>query len=125
MPLMSLGMFVFDLPSVAYDALARKRSWRHGRTERVGAFAASQFLGPGDDVVSLSGLIVPGIAGDLSNLRVLVEMGDQGEAQSLVDNEGVVWGHFTIESIDLKQSALMDNGVPRKTDFTIELKRVR
>jgi phage protein U len=125
MPLMSLGMFIFDLPSVAYDTLSRKMSWRHGRTERVGAFAASQFLGPGEDVVNLSGLIVPPISGDLSNLRVLEEMGTQGEAHPLVDNEGVVWGHYTIESIDKKQTVLMDNGVPRKTDFTIELKRVR
>ncbi|WP_129792582.1 phage tail protein [Sphingosinicella sp. CPCC 101087] len=125
MPLMSLGMFIFALDSVPYEQLARRQSWRHGKTERVGAFPASQFLGPAEDMISLSGLLVPPIAGDFGSMRVLEELASQGEAHPLVDSEGVVWGHYDIESIDRKQSVLMDNGVPRKTDFTIELRRVR
>ena len=125
MPMMSLGMFVFALDSVPYTELSRKMAWRYGRTERVGAFAAAQFLGPGEDTVSISGALVPPMAGSYSNLRVLEALGEQGEAQALVDSEGVVWGHFTIETIDKKQSYLLPDGTPRKTDFTIELKRVR
>lgn len=123
--MMSLGMFLFALDSVPYEALSRKMNWRHGRTDRVGAFAASQFLGPGEDTVSIAGTIIPPLAGSYSNLRVLEALGEQGEAQPLIDNQGVVWGHYTIESIDKKQSFIMDDGVARKTDFTLELKRVR
>ena len=125
MPMMSLGMFLFALDSAPYSELGRKMAWRWGRTDRVGAFAAAQFLGPGEDCVSISGALVPPLTGSYSNLRVLEAMGDQGEAQPLVDSEGVVWGHFTIESIDKKQSHIMVDGLARKTDFTIELKRVR
>ena len=124
MPMMTLGMFVFALDSVPYGELQRKMAWRYGRTERVGAFAAAQFLGPGDDTVSITGAIVPPMAGSYSNLRVLEAIAAQGEAQPLVDTAGVVWGHFTIESIDKKQSYIMQDGIPRKTDFTLELKRV-
>lgn len=125
MPMMSLGMFLFALDSVPYSDLSRKMGWRWGRTERVGAFAAAQFLGPGEDSVSLAGSIVPGFAGSYSNMRVLEEIAGQGEAQPLVDSEGVVWGHYTIEGIEKRGSYFLQDGTPRKTDFTIELKRVR
>lgn len=123
--MMSLGMFLFALDSVPYSDLGRKIGWRWGRTDRVGAFAAAQFLGPGEDTVSISGALVPPMAGTYSNLRIIEALADQGEAQPLVDSEGTVWGHFTIESIDKKQTYIMADGVPRKTDFTLELKRVR
>lgn len=125
MPMMTLGMFAFALDSVPYEELSLKKAWRFGRTERVGAHAAAQFLGPGEEVASISGAMIPPLAGSYSNMRVLEELASQGEAQPLIDADGVVWGHYTIELIDKKQSNIMDDGRPRKTDFTIELKRVR
>lgn len=124
MPLMSLGMFNFQLDTVPFEDLSRKMSWRFGRTERQGTFAAAQFLGPGEDSISISGMLAPPTIGKYAQLETLIEMADQGEAQSLVDGNGNVWGFFTIESVDRKQNHFLDNGVPRKTDFTIELKRV-
>ena len=55
MMLAALGMFIFDTDTTLFDELSRRRSWRHGRTERFGARAASQYLGPGEDQVTLSG----------------------------------------------------------------------
>lgn len=125
MPLMSLGMFVFAIESVPYQELARKRAWRHARSERVGAHAASQFLGPGEETVSLKGVIAPPVIGDYSNMQVLEAMADQGEAHPLVEGNGVVWGHFTIESIDRTQQHFLPDGTPRRTEFTMELKRAK
>lgn len=124
MPLMSLGMFIFAMDSVPYETLSRKTNWRFGRSERVGAHAAAQFLGPGEETISIAGMLAPPVVGDYGNLRVLKEMGSSGDALDLVDSEGVVHGRFTIESIDEKQSYILDGGVPRKVDFTLELKRV-
>lgn len=124
MPLMSLGMFVFELRSVPYETLSRKRGWRFGRTDRVGAYSAAQFLGPDDETVSLAGMIAPPVAGSYGELDTLEDLASQGDALPLVDAEGNVWGDFTIETVSREQSFFMDNGVPRKTDFTIELKRV-
>lgn len=123
MPMMTLGMFVFALDSVPYSDLQQKLSWRYGRTERVGALAATQFLGPGEDTVSISGALVPPLAGSYSNLDVIKAIAAQGEPQPLVDSRGVVWGHFTIESLDAKHAYPMQDGTPRKIEFTIEIKR--
>ena len=61
--LAALGLFVFDMSTTLFDELARKREWRHARTDRFGAMAASQFVGPGDDKVTISGTLVPEVAG--------------------------------------------------------------
>lgn len=122
--LAAIGMFVFETDSALFDELARKRSWRHARTERFGARAASQFLGPGDDEVTISGRLVPGLAGRYSSLQRISEMADTGEAYPLADGTGTIMGSFTIEGLDETHRNLIDNGRARLIDFTLTLKRV-
>lgn len=124
MALMTLGMFVFDLPSLTYDQLQRSTSWRHPSSDRVGARAAVQFAGPGDDDIVLTGSLAPIVAGDPDSLDRLREMGDSGEAWPLVDGAGRVYGAFVITKLDETQKAILDNGVPRICDFSLSLKRV-
>jgi phage protein U len=122
--LAALGMFIFDTDSALFDELSRRRSWRHGRTERFGARAASQFLGPGQDQVTLSGKLIPELAGSYSSIEKLVEMADTGEAYPLADGLGNILGSFTIETIDEQHSNLIDTGRARTIDFSIDLERV-
>lgn len=122
--LAAIGMFVFETDSALFDELARKRSWRHARTERFGAIAASQFVGPGDDDVTLSGRLVPGLAGRWSSLQRIAEMADTGEAFPLADGTGTILGQFTIEALDETHRNLIDNGRARLIDFTLTLRRV-
>ncbi|MDR0182419.1 phage tail protein [Lysobacter arvi] len=122
--MMSLGMFVFALPTLAYQQLQRQVAWRHASTERVGARAAHQYVGPGDETINLSGMLVPEIAGERVNLDMLRELADQGEALPLVDGTGRVYGAFAIESLSETQTLFFDDGTPRKIDFQLALKRV-
>ena len=118
-----LGMFIFDTDTTLFDELSRRRSWRHGRTERFGARAASQYLGPGEDQVTLSGKLIPELAGSYSSIEKLVEMADTGEAYPLADGLGNIMGSYTIETIDEQHGTLIDNGRARVIDFNIDLKR--
>lgn len=122
--LMSLGMFGFELPTLAFQELGKKTEWRHASTDRFGARPASQYLGPGSDAVSLSGTLLPGTSGTFGALATLKDMGDQGDGFPLVDGTGVVHGAFAILSIDERQSVFIEGGIPRRIDFTIELKRL-
>ena len=121
--LAALGMFIFDTDTTLFDELARRRSWRHGRTERFGARAASQFLGPGDDHVTLSGKLIPELAGSYSSIEKLAEMADTGEAYPLANGLGNIMGSYTIETIDEQHGTLIDNGRARVIGFNIDLKR--
>lgn len=122
--LAALGMFVFDADSALFDQLARNRDWRHERAARFGSRAASQFVGPGEDKVTLSGVLVPELAGTYSALETLAQMADDGEAYPLADGTGTVIGTFTIDRISETRGSILDNGRARRTDFTIELSRV-
>jgi len=122
--LMTLGMFAFELATLPHDSYGRKISWSFAEGERVGARAATQFLGPGEDKVTISGAVLPGLAGSYSAIDTLVDMGGQGEAWPLLDGAGRVWGTYRIDGIDQKGGHIMDNGVARRVDFSIELTRV-
>ncbi|MDR7101449.1 phage tail protein [Croceicoccus sp. BE223] len=122
--LAALGMFVFETDSALFDELARTRNWRHATTDRFGARPASQFTGPGADTVTLTGKIVPAIAGDYSSIAKLVDMADDGDALPLSDGSGNILGQFVIESVDEKHANLVDTGKARTVDFTLSLRRV-
>ena len=121
--LLTLGMFVFGMDTAAYSDFSRRIGWRHGKTERHGVRAASQFLGPGDDVVTLAGRLVPEIAGRYAALESLIEMADTGEDWPLIDGMGRVLGQFAINQFDQDHVAVMGGGLPRAIDFTLELER--
>ncbi len=122
--LLTLGLFVFGMDSLAYSGMTRRRDWVHVRTERHGARAASQFIGPGVDRITLAGLLVPEIHGGYADLARLVEMADSGDDWPLVDGLGTVLGQFHIVAIDSDLISIMAGGIPRAVDFTIDLDRV-
>lgn len=119
-----LGMFVFDTSATLFDRLSRDRDWRHLRSERFGARAASQYTGPGDDRITLSGTLVPELAGRYSAIETLAQMADEGEALPLLDGRGNNLGTFTIIAIREDKGNLTDEGRARTNAFTIDLSRV-
>ena len=121
--LLTLGMFVFGMDSVAYSELTRRTDWRHALSERHGARSASQYVGPGLDTINMSGLLAPEIGGSYADIDRLIEMADTGDSWPLVDGTGKVLGQFRILAIDQKQKAIMAGGIPRAIDFTIDLER--
>lgn len=121
--MMAFGTFVFSLSDLAYQQLQRQMSWRHASSERVGARAARQFLGPGEDSIELSGLILPPLTGDVASLETLRDMAGQGAAQALVDGSGNVYGQFAIESLRETQTLHFPDGTPRRIEFQLTLTR--
>ena len=121
--LMTLGMFVFGMSTVAYQDLQRSREWRHAGSERHGARDASQFIGPGPDTVTLAGLLVPEVAGSFSALDTLADMADAGDTYPLIDGLGRIFGHYRITRLEEQHLSVMAGGLPRHVGFRIELQR--
>jgi len=124
MHLMALGMFLFEIGTLPFDELQRKTDWRHARSPRVGARDATQFVGPGEETISLSGSVYAEIADGRVSIDDLRQMADAGEALPLIDGSGTVFGSFVIEAIDERHVWLMSDGRPRRIDFGIDLLRV-
>lgn len=122
--LAAIGMFAFTTDSALFDAMDRDREWRHERTERFDAIAASQFVGPGADRLTISGKLVPEVLGRHGAIETLAEMAETGDAYPFMDGLGRVLGHYTIDRIGERFANLTEDGAARVNDFTIELTRV-
>ena len=88
--MMALGMFVFSLHTLAYQELQQETEWRHPSTNRVGAAPARQFLGRGDDTITLPGVLLPELAGTMLSLDTLRQMADTGKAWPLVEGLSLI-----------------------------------
>lgn len=119
--ILSLGMFAFSVPTLAYDELQRRADWQHARAPRVGARDASQYVGPGDDKVSLNGTAFAELSDGEASLDELRTMADSGDAWPLVDGTGRVYGAFVIVGIDQRKKFFLPDGTARQIDFGIDL----
>ena len=122
--LMALGLFVFSLPTLAYDELSRKTSYRHAFTARIGARDAAQFTGIGEETVSIGGSTFHELGDGEASIAELRTMAESGEAWALVDGTGLVWGSYVILTVDEKHRDFFPDGTPRQIDFGVELLRV-
>lgn len=122
--MMSLGLFVFSMQTLAYNELQRQTDWRHPSNSRVGARAAYQYTGPGEDQITLPGVLLPQLSGTRTSLDVLREMANTGRAWVLVDGTGRVYGAWIIERLTEGHTLFFGDGAPRRIEFTLSLKRI-
>lgn len=121
--MLSLGMFVFSLSTLAYQELQRQTNWRHASNNRVGAPPALQFVGRGEDTITLPGIILPELAGSVLSLDALRLMANTGKAWPMVEGTGRIYGLWVIESLSETKTVFFRDGTPRRIEFTLTLKR--
>ncbi len=121
--MMALGLFVFGLHTTPYQQLQRQLAWRHPANSRVGARPARQYAGPGDENITLSGVLYPEITGGRVSLAALEIMANQGKAWPLIEGTGLYYGLFVIEEISTTASEFFPDGAPRKIEFSLKLSR--
>ena len=122
--MMILGMFVFTMRTAAYQQLQRSTAWRHASNDRVGDMPAYQFVGRGEDTITLDGSIVPEF-GMPSSVSALRRMADTGRAFALIGGTGKVFGMYVITDIKETQRYFFKDGTPRQIDFNISLTQVQ
>lgn len=122
--MLALGLFIFSMHTAAYQSFNRSMSWRHPSNSRVGARPAYQYIGAGEESITLSGWIATELVGSSLSLSVLEQMANTGKAFTLVSGLGYVYGAFVIEEMTEDKTIFFSNGYPRRIDFTIKLKRI-
>ena len=121
--MLALGMFVFSLSTAAYQELQRQTDWRHVSNNRIGAAPARQFVGRGDDSITLPGIIFPELAGSALSLDALRLMANTGKAWPMVEGSGRIYGLWVIESLSETKTLFFRDGTARRIEFTLSLKR--
>lgn len=122
--MLALGMFVFSLSTAAYQELQRQTDWRHASNSRIGAAPARQFVGRGEDAITLPGVILPELAGSPLSLDSLRLMANTGKAWPMVEGSGRIYGLWIIDSLSETKTFFFRDGTPRRIEFTLSLKRI-
>lgn len=121
--LMTLGLFVFELTSAPFETVGRQTDHRWASKDRAGGPPAHQYLGPGSDAITIDGLLMPEMTGGTKALDKLREMASEGKAWILVSGDGRNQGKWFIASITERGSHHTPNGLARRIEFSLNLKR--
>lgn len=122
--LMALGQFLFTTETLSFNELQRQRQWKYGTNAVAKGRDAVQYMGQGDDNVTLTGLIYHEHGfGRRQSVDDLAAMADRGQGYMLVDGSGYIYGVYKIDSVDETKTILTDVAVARKIDFSIKLSR--
>ncbi|MCV5490589.1 phage tail protein, partial [Escherichia coli] len=108
--MMVLGLYVFMLRTVPYQELQYQRSWRHAANSRVNRRPSTQFLGPENDMLTLSGVLMPEITGGRLSLLALEQMAEQGKAWPLIEGSGTIYGMYVMSRVSEIGSVLFGGG---------------
>lgn len=122
--MLALGMFVFMRQTLPHQTLQRDAEYRWPSNSRVGKRDSFQFLGPGEEKITLAGTLYPELTGGKLSMTSIRLMADQGRAWPLLDGTGTIYGMYVINNISETGSLFFADGTPRKIDFTLTLTRV-
>ncbi|MFG6657040.1 phage tail protein [Scandinavium sp. M-37] len=122
--MLTLGMFVFMRQSLPYQSLQRSADYQWPSNSRVGKRDAFQFLGPGEDKITLTGDLYPEMTGGRLSMLALYTMADEGRAWPLISGTGTIYGMFVITNVSETGTVFFADGSPRKISFTLSLTRV-
>jgi phage protein U len=122
--MMIYGMMPFMRQTLPYSELQQSVDYRWPTNSRVGQRASAQFIGVGDEKITLTGELRPEVTGGAISLLTLKVMADEGRAWPLIGGNGTIYGMYVAESFSASHSEFMSNGSAQKIQFTLSLKRV-
>ena len=122
--MLALGFFVFMRKTLPFQQMNRSSDFNWKPNSRVGKRAAFQYLGPGDDSISISGELYPELTGGHASLDAIRLMALTGKSWPLIDGAGRIYGMYIINSVLENGSEYFNDGTPRKINFTLKLTQV-
>ncbi|WP_353621763.1 phage tail protein [Grimontia kaedaensis] len=121
--MMMLGRYRFSVDTAAYEMASRDTGYRWKKHERLGVLPSLQFVGPGDDTLTLEGVLYPHYRGGLGQLTAMRREADKGEPLMLVEGSGYVLGRWVIERISETQRTFARDGTASKIRFVLSLRK--
>ncbi|HFJ0097407.1 TPA: phage regulatory CII family protein [Escherichia coli] len=64
------------------------------------------------------------VTGGRLSLLALEQMAEQGKAWPLIEGSGTIYGMYVIEGLNQTKTEFFRDGMPRRVEFTLSLKRV-
>ena len=122
--MLAIGDFKFSINTAAYQSLQRSINYRWQSQERIGRMPAQQFVGIGEESISLDGIIYPHFNNEgIKQITEIEIMAADGLPLDVIDGGGNSYGQWVIISINETKTIFFSNGAPRKVEFTISIKK--
>lgn len=122
--MMIYGLIPFMRQTLPYSEMQQNVDYRWPTNSRVGQRASAQFIGPGDDKITLSGELRPEITGGALSMLTMKLLADEGRAWPLIGGSGTIYGMYVIENYSSTSSEFYSDGSARKIMFSLSLLRV-
>ena len=111
--MLALGMFVFMRQTLPHQTMQRDAEYRWPSNSRVGKRDSFQYLGPGDEKITLAGVLYPELTGGKLTMTAIRLMADEGRAWPLLDGTGTIYGMYVINNISETGSLFFADGTAR------------
>lgn len=122
-PMLMLGSFKFQLNVAVFQEMRRSTQYKWASQERFGQLAARQFVAPGDDTITLPGVIYPSWRGSGAAMENLRTLAARGQPLLLIDAQGSIYGRWVITGVEETRSVFAAFAQPRKIEFSVTLER--
>lgn len=122
--MLALGFFVFMRQTLPFQSMQRDAEYRWPSNSRIGKRDAFQFLGVGEEKITLSGELYPEITGGKLTLTAVRLMAEEGRAWPLLSGNGMIYGMYVINSVSETGAEFFTDGSPRQITFNLALTRV-
>lgn len=119
--MMIYGMFVFMLETIPYQNLQRSMSWRYAKNDRVGRSASWQYIGAGEDKITLNGVLLPEVTGGDISLELLRTAAYRGRPYPLIEGTGMIYGMYIMDGLNEGRAEFFSDGKARRIEFSISL----
>ncbi len=115
--------FSFELGTAAYHRFVSSRGSRWPEQERLGRLPALQHTGLNACEITLDGVAYPGLlGGSVKSMFDLRGLSLSQKPYLLTFGTGKVCGYWAVLDVSDTRTIFMDNGSPRKIEFSIKLK---
>jgi phage protein U len=122
--LYSIGSLTLDTRPFSVDEMQRSASADFATKPLIGTMQGREFMGEGEDKITLSGQILPFKIGGLTELEMAHSFRISGQKLPVLRGDGKRMGWFVIESISETHQDLMRDGVGFFVKHSITLVKV-
>ncbi len=118
---MGWGPFRFEVGRAAYEELLHGAESRWEKHPIIGRRAGPQYLGPGEETVTLRGaLYTQGAPGAASMVRALLRAAQGKQAYMLVAADGSIVDLFRLEKARAVETNHLPSGAPQKLVYDLD-----